>query len=157
MEEAIAIADRHRCVHADDLLAIQATLMAGDERPRSGKIREEQNWIGGRLGNPSEAFFVPPPEDLVGALLEDLVAFMARDDLPAVAQAAVAHAQLGIIHPFIGLTAFREGRVAEWVASFSGTATAAASASIDLADQAPARVRGRLLRFARFPRGPVLP
>jgi hypothetical protein len=36
---------------------------------------------------------VPPPEDLVLPLLEDLVTFVARDDLPAVPQAAVAHAQ----------------------------------------------------------------
>lgn len=34
-----------------------------------------------------------------------------------------------------GLTAFREGRVAEWVASFSGAAAAAASVSIELADE----------------------
>ena len=85
----------------DDLLAIHATLMAGDERARPGRLREEQNWIGGRLGNPSDAAFVPPPEDLVGPLLEDLVAFIARDDLPAVAQAAIAHAQFETIHPFI--------------------------------------------------------
>src|SRR5512139_89251 len=75
--------------------------MAGEERTRPGRVREEQNWIGGRLGNPSDAAFVPPPEDLVLPLLEDLVAFMARDDLPAAPQAAVAHAQFETIHPFI--------------------------------------------------------
>jgi Fic family protein len=179
MEEAIAIADRDRDVSTADLLAIHATLMAGDERARPGQVREEQNWIGGRLGNPSDAAFVPPPEDLVCPLLEDLVGFMARDDLPAVAQAAIAHAQFETIHPFIdgngrvgralvhvvlrrrgaarrfvppvsivlaarpsayvdGLTAFREGRVADWVASFSEAAAAAASVSIDLADQVSA-------------------
>lgn len=101
MEEAIAIADRETPVTVDDLLAIHAVLMAGDERARPGRVREEQNWIGGRLGSPSDAAFVPPPEDLVGPLLEDLVAFMAREDLPAVPQAAVAHAQFETIHPFI--------------------------------------------------------
>jgi Fic family protein len=64
-------------------------------------LRQEQNWIGGRLGNPADAAFVPPPENLVLALLDDLVAFIAREDLPAVAQAAVAHAQFETIHPFI--------------------------------------------------------
>ncbi len=176
MEEAVAIADRQRPIGSDDLLAIHAVLMAGEDRARPGRVREEQNWIGGRLGNPSDAAFVPPPEDLVGPLLEDLVAFIARDDLPAVAQAAIAHAQFETIHPFVdgngrvgralihvilrrrgaasrfvppvsivlaawpavyvdGLTAFREGRVADWIASFAGAAARAATVSIELADQ----------------------
>lgn len=101
MEEAISIGDREAPVTVDDLLAIHAVLMAGDERARPGRVREEQNWIGGRLGNPSDAAFVPPPEDLVLPLLEDLVAFIAREDLPAVPQAAVAHAQFETVHPFV--------------------------------------------------------
>jgi Fic family protein len=101
MEEAIAIGERTTPVTVDDILAIHAVLMAGNERARPGRVREEQNWIGGRLGNPSDAAFVPPSEDLVVPLLEDLVAFLARDDLPAVPQAAVAHAQFETIHPFI--------------------------------------------------------
>ena len=101
MEEAIAIGDREAPVTVDDLLAIHAVLMAGDERARPARVREEQNWIGGRLGNPSDAAFVPPPEDLVLPLLEDLVAFIAREDLPAVPQAAVAHAQFETVHPFV--------------------------------------------------------
>ncbi|HEY6057498.1 MAG TPA: Fic family protein, partial [Candidatus Limnocylindrales bacterium] len=99
MEEAIAIGDRTAPVSVDDLLAIHAVLMAGDDRARPGRVREVQNWIGGRLGNPSDAAFVPPPEDLVLPLLDDLVVFMARDDLPAVAQAAIVHAQFETIHP----------------------------------------------------------
>ena len=43
---------------------------------------------------------MPPPPDRVPALLDDLVQFVNRDDLPAVAQAAIAHAQLETIHPF---------------------------------------------------------
>ncbi len=101
IEEAIAIGDREAPVTVDDLLAIHAVLMAADERARPGHVREQQNWIGGRLGNPSDAAFVPPPEDLVLPLLEDLVAFIAREDLPAVPQAAVAHAQFETVHPFV--------------------------------------------------------
>jgi Fic family protein len=179
MEEAIAIADGGEPIGVDDLLAIHTTLMAGQERARPGRVREEQNWIGGRLGNPSGATFVPPPEDLVPSLLEDLVAFIARDDLPAVAQSAIAHAQFETIHPFVdgngrvgralvhvilrrrgvaprfvppvsivlaarpasyvdGLTAFREGRVADWIGSFAGAAARAATVSIDLADRVSA-------------------
>ena len=179
MEEAIAIADGDRPIAIDDVLAIHATLMEGDERARPGRLREEQNWIGGRLDNPRDATYVPPPEDLVAGLLQDLVAFVARDDLPAVAQAAIAHAQFETIHPFIdgngrvgralihvvlrrrgtasrfvppvsivlaarpasyidGLTAFREGRLAHWIASFCGAAAMAATVSTDLADQVAA-------------------
>ena len=43
---------------------------------------------------------VPPPEDRVRTLLEDLVRFVSLDDLPAIAQAAIAHAQFETIHPF---------------------------------------------------------
>jgi Fic family protein len=176
MEEAVAIADRDGPIGLDDLLAIHATLMAGEERARPGRVREEQNWIGGRLGNPSDAVFVPPPEDLLVPLLEDLVAFIGREDLPGVPQAAIAHAQFETIHPFIdgngrvgralvhvilrrrgiaarfvppvsivlaarptayvaGLTAFREGRLADWIGSFSEAAGRAAAVSIELADQ----------------------
>ena len=41
----------------------------------------------------------PPPEKLP-ALLDDLVAYVHRHDIDAVSQAAVAHAQFEIIHPF---------------------------------------------------------
>lgn len=44
---------------------------------------------------------VPPPPERVEALLDDLCAFCNGDDLPAVAQAAIAHAQFETIHPFI--------------------------------------------------------
>jgi Fic family protein len=43
---------------------------------------------------------VPPPPDRVPALLDDLVEFVNLDDLPAIAQAAIAHAQFETIHPF---------------------------------------------------------
>jgi Fic family protein len=101
MEEAIAIGGQVAPLTLDDLLAIHAVLMADDEGARPGRVRQEQNWIGGRLGNPSDAAFVPPPEDLVVPLLEDLLTFLAREDLPAVPQAAIAHAQFETIHPFI--------------------------------------------------------
>jgi Fic family protein len=59
-----------------------------------------QNWIGGSDYNPCSAAFVPPPPEHVGPLLEDLCAFCSADAMPAVAQAAIAHAQFETIHPF---------------------------------------------------------
>ncbi len=176
MEEAIAIGDRDDPITVDDLLAIHRVLMAGDDKARPGELRTEQNWLGGRLDSPLDARYIPPPEDEVASLIDDLVAFLARDDLPAVAQAAIAHAQFETVHPFRdgngrvgrclvhvvlrrrgvaprfvppvsivlaarpssyidGLVGFREGRIAEWISSFSAAAGLAASASVRLAGQ----------------------
>jgi Fic family protein len=66
-----------------------------------GQIRPGQNWIGGSSYNPCSATFVPPPPELVSGLLHDLCAFCNGDDLPAIVQAAMAHAQFETIHPFV--------------------------------------------------------
>jgi Fic family protein len=101
MECAVEIGTQRRPFHIEDLLDIHRTLLEGTTEDRyAGIIREEQNWIGGRGLSPADATFVPPPEDRVRELLEDLVAFVDLDDLPAVAQAAIAHAQFETIHPF---------------------------------------------------------
>jgi Fic family protein len=68
--------------------------------PHAGSIRTEQNWIGGTSYNPFGAAFVPPPPEEVPGLLDDLCRFCNDDLLPAVAQAAIAHAQFETIHPF---------------------------------------------------------
>ena len=67
----------------------------------AGKIRTEQNWIGGSSYNPCSAAFVPPPPKFVEALLRDLCQFCNEDTLQAVAQAAIAHVQFETIHPFV--------------------------------------------------------
>ncbi|HEX3361089.1 MAG TPA: Fic family protein [Solirubrobacterales bacterium] len=64
----------------------------------AGQIREEPSWIGG--ADPSVAEYVGPPAEEVPGLLDDLCQFMDRDDLSPVAQAAIAHAQFELIHPF---------------------------------------------------------
>ena len=66
-----------------------------------GRIRTVQNWIGGSSYNPCSAAFVPPPPEAVPDLLDDLLAFCNDDGLPALAQAAIAHAQFETIHPFV--------------------------------------------------------
>jgi Fic family protein len=85
----------------DTLLAFHRRLMASSRVPApAGQLREQQNWIGGSDYNPCSAAFVPPPPELVPGLIEDLCAFCNDDSLPAVAQAALAHAQFETIHPF---------------------------------------------------------
>lgn len=101
MEEAIRIGDATRAITVDDILSIHRTLLNATIDARiAGMIRTTQNWIGGTENSPRGAAFIPPPEDEVPALLEDLCTFMNRDDLPAVVQAAIAHAQFEKIHPF---------------------------------------------------------
>lgn len=63
-------------------------------------IRDKQNWIGGNDYNPVGAPYVHPPPERVLDLLQDLCRFVERDDLAAVTQAAIAHAQFENIHPF---------------------------------------------------------
>jgi Fic family protein len=81
---------------------INRVLLAGSpDEDRAGRIREVQNWIGGRHDNPRGATFVPPPHQELDALLADLCAFCQRDDLPVVAQAAIAHVQFETLHPYV--------------------------------------------------------
>jgi Fic family protein len=84
------------------LLEIHRRLLAGTHLdPYAGQLRVLQNWIGGSDYNPCSASYVPPPPEHVPELLDDLCAFCNTKDLPAVAQAAIAHAQFETIHPFV--------------------------------------------------------
>jgi Fic family protein len=86
----------------DLLLEVHRRLVAGTRLEEyGGQFREQQNWIGGSSYNPCAAAFVPPPPEFVYNLMADLSAFSSTDDLPAVAQAAIAHAQFETIHPFV--------------------------------------------------------
>ncbi|MDZ7577795.1 MAG: Fic family protein [Candidatus Nanopelagicales bacterium] len=101
MERAIEIGTERSGFQLDDLIDIHRTLLEGTTEERfAGVVRTGQNWIGGRGTSPRDAAFVPPPADRVRPLLDDLVTFVNLDDLPAVSQAAIAHAQFETIHPF---------------------------------------------------------
>ena len=91
-----------REITGDLLLEIHRRLLRGTHLDaHAGRIREIQNWIGGSDYNPCSAAYVPPPPEHVSGLLDDLCAFCNTDELPAVAQAAIAHAQFETIHPFV--------------------------------------------------------
>ncbi len=66
----------------------------------AGRIRTEQNWIGGNDYNPCGADFVPPPPEDVHRLLEDLCSAINDRTLSPLIQAALVHAQFETIHPF---------------------------------------------------------
>jgi Fic family protein len=85
----------------DAVCSIHKSLMSGTRfEAIGGVLRTEQNWVGGNRVNPVGAAYVPPPPDLVPALLSDLIEFVNFTELPAVAVAAIAHAQFETIHPF---------------------------------------------------------
>ncbi len=102
MRWAVETAADEPVLSVDHLLEIHRRLLVGTRlEEHGGVIRTEQNWIGGSSYNPCSASFVPPPPEHVVELLDDLCAFCNDDALPAVAQAAIAHAQFETIHPFI--------------------------------------------------------
>lgn len=65
-----------------------------------GEFRQSQNWIGGT--RPGNALFVPPPPGSVLDLMTNLETFLhAKDDLPIIVKAGIAHLQFETIHPFL--------------------------------------------------------
>jgi len=97
MQAAIALADR---LDGHAILAMHEALLAHDIRQETGHWRLQQVWIGGGDHGPHLADFVPPHHQRVPAAMDDLIAFIRRDDIPVLAQAALAHAQFETIHPF---------------------------------------------------------
>ena len=93
--------ERDGPITQDILLEVHRLLLAGTRLEKhGGNVRTVQNWIGGSGYNPCSAAFVPPPPEDVPALLHDLFAFCNDDGLPALAQAAIAHAQFETIHRY---------------------------------------------------------
>lgn len=102
MTWAFGVVGRNDDITIDHLLEAHRRLLDGSRlHEYGGKIRDEQNWIGGSSYNPCSASFVPPPPTLARELMEDLCHFCNQDDLPAIVQAAMAHAQFETIHPFV--------------------------------------------------------
>ena len=67
----------------------------------AGSVRTVQNWIGGSDYSPRDARFVPPIPADVPTAMHDLCVWVERTDVPAVAQAAIAHAHFEAIHPYV--------------------------------------------------------
>lgn len=96
-----AVTDERR-VTLDMLTSAHRRLMRDDpnEAEYAGRVRDVQNWIGGSDHSPRGALYVPPPPEAVDRYLDDALAFTSREDIPALAQAAIVHAQFESIHPF---------------------------------------------------------
>lgn len=101
MERAVALGTSAKRFGIPEIREIHRELLgATRDRHLGGVIRDKQNWIGGASDGPRNAEFIPPPPQYVEGFLRDLGDFILRDDMPAIAQAAVAHAQFETIHPF---------------------------------------------------------
>lgn len=95
MRSAIALADN---LDKATIIAMHTALLQDEHPEWTGDWRNEQVRIGGQTVH--TATFVPPHHDRVPVAMDDLVRFVARDDLAPFVQAAVAHAQFETIHPF---------------------------------------------------------
>lgn len=85
-----------------DLLVAHRALMIDDpfEARFAGRLRDMQNWIGGSDYSPRDALHVPPAPERVPALMDDLIDYLNRDDIPVMVQASIGHAQFESIHAF---------------------------------------------------------
>jgi Fic family protein len=97
MNAAIELADR---LDEGAIIAMHDALLGASAPQFVGGWRDQQVWIGGGSISPHNAAFVPPHHEHVAALMGDLVGFAHRTDIPALAHAAIAHAQFETIHPF---------------------------------------------------------
>ncbi len=101
MQAAIELGGRGSAITSSDIQQLHRLLLRNSQQANiAGELRNEQNWIGGSDHSPRGAEFIPPPEDMVPALLDDLADYLNRADMSAVVQAAIAHAQFETIHPF---------------------------------------------------------
>lgn len=102
LDSMVGFVDRTGRIDLETLTRAHAALMAEDqyERDYAGRLRDMQNWLGGSDHSPYGAMYVPPPPQTVPDYMADLIKFANRDDLPVLAQCAVAHAQFESIHPF---------------------------------------------------------
>ena len=97
MRSALALAQD---LSVPTVLALHRALLAESDPEIAGRWRTEPVWIGRSALSPWGPTTSPRGPRSCPRLVEDLMAWAARPDLPVLAQAAVAHAQFETIHPF---------------------------------------------------------
>ena len=102
LQAMIATVGPNAPIRLSAITSAHAALMHDDplESSAAGELRTVQNWIGGSDFSPRGALYIPPPPETVPGYMDDLVTFADRSDMPALLQAAIAHAQFESIHPF---------------------------------------------------------
>lgn len=107
MRKALASQDE---ITVDSIRDVHRILISWSGESFGGELRREQVWVGGTPYSPHGAHYVPPTWQRVPEYLDDIVAFISREDVDPIVQAAVAHAQFETVHPFIDGNG-RTGRV----------------------------------------------
>lgn len=97
MTAAVAASNK---LSANAILKMHRVLLGGVDPENAGKFRNQPVWIGGSAIGPHDADYVAPNFDEVPDLIDDLIEFCQRTDMPALVQVAIAHAQFETIHPF---------------------------------------------------------
>ncbi|QJU52660.1 Fic family protein [Herbiconiux sp. KACC 21604] len=97
LQAAIALSDS---LSAGAIAEMHRVLMGDQMRHTPGEWRREAVWIGTRSNSPLGADFVAPQFERIPGLIDDVVEFSQRNDIPALVSTAVAHAQFETIHPF---------------------------------------------------------
>lgn len=97
MQAAIDLA---RDITPGALQEMHSVLLADQTRHTPGRWRQEAVWIGTRSDSPAGASFVAPHHTRIDALIDDVVDFSRRTDVPPLVSVALAHAQFETIHPF---------------------------------------------------------
>jgi len=95
-----AAIDLSRAISPAAIQQMHAVLLADQPRHTPGRWREEAVWIGTRSDSPVGASFVAPHHSRIDSLVDDVVSFARRTDIPPLVSVAVAHAQFETIHPF---------------------------------------------------------
>lgn len=93
-------ADATSMLDAEHLKVMHAALTSNQKIHLAGAFRDEAVWIGTRSDSPIGADFVAPHHSLVPGLLDDLMSFAERGDVPSLVSVAITHAQFETIHPF---------------------------------------------------------
>lgn len=107
MRKALASQDE---ITVDSIRDVHRILINWSGESFGGELRREQVWVGGTPYSPHGAHYVPPTWQRVPEYLDDIVAFISRENVDPIVQAAVAHAQFETVHPFIDGNG-RTGRV----------------------------------------------
>lgn len=97
MQAALALSET---IDQHAILEMHRALLEESNPGIVGEWRDQQVWIDGGNLSPHAARFVPPHHERVAELMDDLVKFANRVDLPILVQKAIAHAQFETIHPF---------------------------------------------------------
>ena len=97
MEAALALSDD---LDTSMVVDMQRVLLENSDADATGDFRHEQVWIGGAGISPHGADYIAPHSDRVPGLMDDVMRFARRTDLPVLQQVAIAHAQFETVHPF---------------------------------------------------------